>query len=265
MFVITDVALIPISSQEEAQKAIWKAAERAKRHAWEDSASDIEDGEAGDHTSRSTEDDALLDGQTLVDDARSNLVPASKVHDGKAPGIAEEVIVQKGAYGSLTERWFSFKGLGLDRRRLHDIDKTEKTPATSPKLTASTDSSPAPGVARDVAEPALKVSADGSTDLTIQPTAVDSLALNKLLPKLLHTTRLLFTSRTFFFSYDNDITRRISGQPRASSDLPLHKQADAQVGASLHARVRESPAHTLPSAVLLEQESERPVHQTGLP
>lgn len=92
-----------------------------------------------------------------------------------------------------------------------------------------------------MAESGPKVSADRPSDF--KPNAVDSLAL-KLLPKLLHTTRLLFMSRTFFFSYDNDITQRISGKPRASSDLPLYKQADAQVGTESSYGAYGKSAHT---------------------
>jgi len=48
---------------------------------------------------------------------------------------------------------------------------------------------------------------------------------NALLPKLLRTTRMLLISRSFFFSYHLDITRRL-GQGITSSELPLHKLVD---------------------------------------
>lgn len=47
---------------------------------------------------------------------------------------------------------------------------------------------------------------------------------NPLLPKFLRTTRMLLTSRSFFFAYDIDITRRL-GTGNASQ-LPLHKSVD---------------------------------------
>lgn len=57
-------------------------------------------------------------------------------------------------------------------------------------------------------------SRDGTTD-----------AANTLLPKLLRTTRMLLTSRSFFFSYEFDITRRL-GEGNTSSEVPLHKSVD---------------------------------------
>jgi hypothetical protein len=48
-----------------------------------------------------------------------------------------------------------------------------------------------------------------------------------LLPKLLHTTQILFgSSRSFFFSYDYDITRSFANKRPLSIELPLHTQVD---------------------------------------
>ncbi|KAI9866695.1 MAG: hypothetical protein M1830_005918, partial [Pleopsidium flavum] len=49
---------------------------------------------------------------------------------------------------------------------------------------------------------------------------------NSLLPKLLKTTKMMLGSRSFFFSYDYDITRRFGHQGGRSSDIPLHKKVD---------------------------------------
>lgn len=52
----------------------------------------------------------------------------------------------------------------------------------------------------------------------------------KLLPKLLRTTKMLLASRSFFYSYDYDITRRIGDQGTKHADVPLHRSVDALVG-----------------------------------
>ncbi len=53
-----------------------------------------------------------------------------------------------------------------------------------------------------------------------------------LLPKLLRTTRILLASKSFFFSYEYDITRRLGSQGNQSmkgSELPLYKTVDPLV------------------------------------
>lgn len=57
--------------------------------------------------------------------------------------------------------------------------------------------------------------------------------VNTLLPKFLRTTRMLLDSRSFFFSYDLDITRRLGNQNTKSSELPLHKSVDPLVSRGL--------------------------------
>lgn len=50
-----------------------------------------------------------------------------------------------------------------------------------------------------------------------------------LLPKLLKTTQLLLSSKTFYYSYDYDITRSLPTQRQSTSDIPLFKDVDPQV------------------------------------
>ena len=64
-----------------------------------------------------------------------------------------------------------------------------------------------------------RIKADGSAD------SVHGVA-NALLPKLLRTTRMLLSSRSFFFSYDLDITRQVGNQMKVPPQLPLHKSVD---------------------------------------
>lgn len=49
-----------------------------------------------------------------------------------------------------------------------------------------------------------------------------------LLPKILRTTRLYFSSGNFFFSYDYDLSRCV-GEQKSNSSLPLFKQYDPLV------------------------------------
>ena len=47
-----------------------------------------------------------------------------------------------------------------------------------------------------------------------------------LLPKLLHTTKLLLGSHSFYFSYDFDITRQLGRSLPQGGDIPLYKIVD---------------------------------------
>lgn len=51
-----------------------------------------------------------------------------------------------------------------------------------------------------------------------------------LLPKLLRTTKMLFASQNFFFSYDYDITRRVEEQTIQAPNVPLYRSVNPLVG-----------------------------------
>ena len=50
--------------------------------------------------------------------------------------------------------------------------------------------------------------------------------MDALLPKIVQTLKLLLLSRTFYFSYDYDITHRLARQHNSSSDMSLYKSCD---------------------------------------
>ena len=52
-----------------------------------------------------------------------------------------------------------------------------------------------------------------------------------LLPKILRTAKLYFSSRNFYFSYDYDLSRGLGGQASSTSSLPLFQQYDPLVSA----------------------------------
>lgn len=54
-----------------------------------------------------------------------------------------------------------------------------------------------------------------------------------LLPKILKTTKLYFSSRSFFFSHDLDLSRSWSRQTETHSSLPLWKLYDPLVSTQL--------------------------------
>ena len=69
-------------------------------------------------------------------------------------------------------------------------------------------------------------SSDLKSRETSQPGSREANTANALVPKLLRTTRMLLSSRSFFFSYDFDITRRIGGDIVKNPEIPLSKSVD---------------------------------------
>jgi hypothetical protein len=67
--------------------------------------------------------------------------------------------------------------------------------------------------------------------LTAEPTPVapGDTTLATLIPRILKTTNLYFTSRSFYFSYDYDLSRSISRQESSSASVPLYKRFDPLV------------------------------------
>ena len=69
---------------------------------------------------------------------------------------------------------------------------------------------------------------------------------NALVPKLLRTTRMLLSSRSFFYSYDLDITRRLGGEIVRNPEIPLSKSVDPLVSFLEHL---ERPCSGLPTNI----------------
>lgn len=97
--------------------------------------------------------------------------------------------------------------------------------------------------------------------------AIEDVAHN-LTPKLLNTTRLLLGSRSFFFSYDWDITRTWSTRRHSAGvSLPLHKLVDPLVCFLSHAltvKIDKIRVISLtPMTVLLEQSPPETLHRVS--
>ena len=76
-------------------------------------------------------------------------------------------------------------------------------------------------------QPALSLDHERNSDRTSAD--VERGIVHSLMPKLLHTIKLLFSSDTFYFSYDFDITRSLAGQDWSASSVPLSQQSDHEV------------------------------------
>ena len=241
IYVITDVALIPLTSQSEAEKALNQAKESLKRSGQYGAPSPVSDTsdddethvEAGEHEDN---DQALpFSSGSSTKEGHSAARPLGSARSTSS--VTEDVIGKKGQYGRFAERWFSKKGWTTEKRRAQGmsadgvgmlgksidqgtglIDLESKTPSAESMLDGGKGSDRT--IDLEIPNPA------GGNDMSGSPPAN---VVNTLIPKLLRTTRMLLGSRSFFFSYELDITRRVGTNDYKGSEVPLHKSVDPLV------------------------------------
>jgi SacI homology domain len=198
VYVISDVAVLPLSSQHDANKAITAAAPAnlpVELNSDESSDSDV---------STRPEPETPLD---LSDDAASTDI-AQSLEKRKVSGtrIAEDVIARKGQYGRFASQWFSKKGWGLERSTTASLGpdaSSRMVPENTKPVIGKTTTS---NIETSASEWPTKDSSVKEKEVTRN--AVDSTVA--LLPKILRSTKMILSSKSFYFSYDINITRRLS-------------------------------------------------------
>ena len=178
--------------------------------------------------------------------------------------VAEDVIERKGQYGRFAESWFSKKGWTTEKRRTQgmSIDGVERLETPNDQATGLNDPRPqSPLVAttfdgfesRDRTKDLERPNQALETDMSGSPPA-------NVTNKLLRTTRMLLESRSFFFSYELDITRRLGTHDNKTFVMPLHKFADPLVSRSFQ-YLLDSFTDLWSILVLLEPTSSATVHR----
>ncbi|KAI9726524.1 MAG: hypothetical protein M1828_001346 [Chrysothrix sp. TS-e1954] len=236
IYVIKDIAIIPVNSQDDARNALIESArllsDSTDCPAVESPSKIAPAFDEADGESFSSLEDTWLDEQ-VFGQRRSESEQQTKIRE---PGVAEEIIGRKGVYGRFAESWFSRRGWMTGQRRNQGMssqdDLTQQRDSKTSRKLSNASRTVATGpfhdpITRDSASAATQVP-DDSAGTADDRVALDSDALKSMLPKLLHTVRLLFTSDTFYFSHDFDITRSAGQQSLTASDVLLSKQADPE-------------------------------------
>lgn len=220
---MTNVAIIPLSSQADASRAILQARENLSQ--WEKGPGETAPDDAS----------SLSEAETDVSEDSAVASPADETDQVEGPrsdvdsSIAEDVIGNKGRYGRFAN-WLSRKRWGpagpfLSRPKTGaDADMKGKS------VTAGESAQPSFPDVKEEAEATSAVTKLASEAAAETATSPDQTI--DLLPKLLRYTKLLFSSSNFFFSYDYDLTRRFGTQNPRRSHLPLHCTVDPLVWTS---------------------------------
>ncbi|MCJ1475459.1 hypothetical protein MMC13_004121 [Lambiella insularis] len=223
IYVITDVALIPLSSQAAATKAINQCLASSKRAASRASgaiASDSDSSEDERAEASATEDND----PTVPHTPEAETCGAAKgeENDSKSTSVVEDVIGKKGQYGRFAERWFSRKGWSVEKRRMQGMSagdiKEQVDDPPQPYDTIDKSESQTDTASSTVVPDQARSSGNSAPD--------QSNVAESFIPKLLKTTRLLLGSQSFFFAYEYDITRRLGTSQVKSTEMPLYKAVD---------------------------------------
>ena len=260
IYAITNVALIPTSSQADASRAISQTKESRDEGGFGEWASEDEDDEG------IPLDDGEIDdsGSDINNSAAAFKSELSPNDNAAVDSIVEDVIGKKVRFDRFAASWLGRKGLGLSglgsvgvkdsgvgagdlRRGSNDnnnnnnnnnhIDSSNNKTASSSPTTAKQADMPVDDDAvafgpKDGTSSGSKVRDCHSSppvEKGEQSTSSDEVLV--LLPKLLHYTKLIFSSRNFYFAYDIDITRPVGALKSLTltSQLPLHRAVDPLV------------------------------------
>lgn len=221
IYVVTDVALTPCTSHTEANDAIRHTALQLRRAAVDKAPA------SADSDTESEVDAASIRGRDDVSDDPGVISETEESGKGvdrhiRSSSVAEDVFQRKGSYGRFAQQWFGNKGWIMGQQRNVGMSRTEqvrKEDDTDGKRTATQ-----PDPVDDKALGKTVISED--VEKPRAPTAGES-----LMPKLLRMAHIWFgTSRSFYFSYDLDITHSLASAPSPTAPgTSLHKTADPTV------------------------------------
>ncbi|QSZ33271.1 hypothetical protein DSL72_002859 [Monilinia vaccinii-corymbosi] len=187
IYVITGVALTPLASKAEADDSIGRT-----------KAGLLQSNEGHSLGETDSEGEFSANNDEVEDEANTANTEIPKT------SVAEDVISKKGGYGRFAQKWFSKKGWAVDQKKNLGLSVSEGESENE--------------------KPEKSEKPDQTTDIE-KAENVDIAA--SMLPKLLRTSQVLFgASRSYYFSYDHDITRSLAGQRKTNSELPLHKEVD---------------------------------------
>lgn len=189
IYVVTEVALTPCSSRDDAEEAVKNTSVSLRTDAPQSTSSD-----GGEETDEDVEVPAAI-----ADDIDDAIADDDSGPNSTRSSVAEDVIRRRGSYGRFAQRWFSGSGWTLEQKRSMGMSNSPTLPPVSAKAVPVPD---------------------------IEP--ITQTHVSNLLPKLLRTAQILFgASRSFYFSYDFDITHSLEHRTRSTStDTPLYTQVD---------------------------------------
>lgn len=213
IYLITDVAFIPLSSRRDAEDAIAEAQASARKTQHNDSPLPELHVEAT--VDPECDASAPLEHDPF-DEQKSSPVQAtasSQLPWRNEQGIGADVIASKGLHGRLAGRWLSTQNWTMNHNGREGNSSSEDFGKSRPldrRKSVCLGDVPLPESQKRLAPVELTppMSAAGSDGLAEAiSSSHPAVVLTTIVPKLLHTMYQLLTSNTLYFSYNYDITR----------------------------------------------------------
>lgn len=223
---ITGVAVIPLSSQKDANKAIKQARTSQPASQKAQGNAQIEESDESNPEDEPTEANVLESPVDELLSPRNNAIVDSS--------IAQEVIGNQGRPTRVGANWFSkrnwmpggsffpgFKAKGSKLKEpIHTNEEYTSLGAGVPEAKAAT----------EVASTSMEETSQQQQQREGEALASASkIQTPDLMHKLLRYTKLLFSSRNFFYSHDYDLTRSYAGQDKSRPNIPLYCKVDPLV------------------------------------
>ena len=206
------MAFLPLSSHNEADRAI-KAINETQRSAEGSADSDFSDSDVDETATTQTSHERA---SSVTEDDPAPL------QSSFSTSIAQDVFAKRGQFGRFASQWLSRQGWATGKN------------AGSPTATIS--SKPSTKFGDD--EKGVGKSS-GTTD-AVPPMTTDvgpekpaATPVTSMLPKILRTSRLILSSRSFFFSYEFDLTTRMS-LLKGIAEAPTKTSLDSTVCLKAH-------------------------------
>ncbi|OAL40583.1 hypothetical protein AYO20_00319 [Fonsecaea nubica] len=213
VYVITDVAILPLSSQKAASLAITTALEsQTTESSTTDTDTDVTD----------TEDQSTrLEDQEEPETPIEHTTPQQKISNPTS--IARDVIANRGQYGRFAAQWFSKQGWGGGKTSGTTSDPVDTSDASQTGTRSSPEAEAA--VAANQPEASGNIEAPEQTHNKDAEQLLNDTSITEATPKILRRTKMILTSGSYFFSYDIDLTRRLAVM-EASATAPSRETLD---------------------------------------
>lgn len=236
VYAITEVALTPCSSYNDASESVAKTATQLQNKTGGETAGDDTD-------DTDTDTDIDIDAQSVQSDevptddeelpSTSSEAKGSSAAGKKGGGasVVQDVMSRRGSYGRFAQRWFSKGGWQQESKRNMGLSRSEESVNVVDKAKTSSSATAGAEAKADPQAPAAMSedkSAPDAAGVPVKDAKNEGMAPPALLPKLLRTTQILFgSSQSYYFSYDYDVTRSVARQQTGvSPDEPLHRKVD---------------------------------------
>ena len=227
IYAITDVATIPLSSYQEAKNALEKLDDNGSSSTNDTAAYESDPEEfSGD-----VPHDPHIEGHgTEADFSRPRDADSANPLEHSQSGAP--VPDTQTPYRSFAQRWFLRRTWSQEKSGAAQSKTISERQANNKDKTMASNEAPHPVAASSIhkagsEESSTQNSTEPSTQRDSDPAGIISSA-SSLLPKLLRTARTLFGSRNFFYSYEYDITRRLSSQKGIDVEKPFYDVVDQE-------------------------------------